>query len=893
MKNLIRIKPQLLIMSIDIPHNVKLKLKHGRLHNNINYVVSMDSDAIVANVGIGIKVGSIHDPLEYMGMAHFLEHMLFLGSKKYKDENYFDTMVKQYGGSSNAYTSLFETVYYFNVIAEHLNKMLDIFSRFFIDPLFDINSISREINAINSEHMKNYNNEFWIISQLIRDISDNDNCIHRFTTGTHETFGNDYDKLREAMINFYNKYYCSENLYIVVQSNIDVDDMEKLIIKYFNMIEKKSCPLMELSLYPKFSVKNKEYQIQPSQDNEYIVYFWDLFSACHYHDNHITNMIDHIITMRCENNLYDILNQTLCVASIETYYMEEGIFTVRVTMIKNMKTVENIIKINNIVANYFNNLQKLNWDELYNGVNIMYNFIYNNSRKQHNDDIMMDMVTNMMYYKVKNIYNGNKLIYKKDHVMLQKTLSLLEFKNASVIYGTTIELDGGDFLIEPYYNKQYKPLKYGYIRNITKKNYNFHVNIDTDIYNIKPHNIDINIPIPIQINKNTWYGGVSHFNEPFARVDILMRNDNMFNTIISSIVSNIAINIINYYFSIYFCQYLNVDYNVAIVKQNDVGLISLILTGYNDKFMDFVSMVLNKIKIIKVDDNIIKLYYDKYKQLLLANKTQTSWSYADMITDRIYKYYYEYTNQLNVLPSIDIKMIKKRIKTITQIKCFNVTSVWYGNIHVSSQDNIISYLNKIHSDIIHTKIVPYRIQNIRVKHPNKHEQNKCIMICLPCTNYSKYVFVPRDIVTIIILAAILKQPVYGELRTKHQLGYMVGSHVFNDNINMYIIIKVQSDKSVKLVEHTICQFMNEFRQKLIDYDNKKFNQIKKSVHDKLMEPPMNMSELNSIMLAEIKKEQYIFNSREQLAKEIENIELNDIIKLYHSIIKKYKKIIVS
>ena len=100
-----------------------------------------------------------------MGLAHFLEHMLFLGSKKYPEENYFDEMVKKGGGSMNAYTDIFETVYYFDILNDHLEHTLDVFSRFFIDPKFDKNSVDREINAINSEHRKNVNNDMWRINQ--------------------------------------------------------------------------------------------------------------------------------------------------------------------------------------------------------------------------------------------------------------------------------------------------------------------------------------------------------------------------------------------------------------------------------------------------------------------------------------------------------------------------------------------------------------------------------------------------------------------------------------------------------------------------------------------------------------------------------------------------------
>jgi secreted Zn-dependent insulinase-like peptidase len=163
---------------------------------------------------------------------------------------------------------------------------------------------------------------------------------------------------------------------------------------------------------------------------------------------------------------------------------------------------------------------------------------------------------------------------------------------------------------------------------------------------------------------------------------------------------------------------------------------------------------------------------------------------------------------------------------------------------------------------------------------------------MKCTNYDNVTFIPRDNAMVFILSSILQQPVYGELRTKHQLGYMVGSYGYNDNINMYIVIKVQSDKDIKLIQSTINNFIDEFKEKLLKYEDNKFNNIKKSVYDKLLEPFTTMDDINNMMLSEIKKETYIFNRREQIADEIKNIKLNDIIKLYHSIILDRKQLII-
>ncbi len=188
---------------IKIPDNENRKFKYGELSNKMKYTIISDKYSDKANIVMNVRTGWLYDPPKYMGLAHFLEHMLFMGSTKYKGDEYFSEKLNELGGSSNAYTSDTETVYYLDVLSENMEEILDIFSRFFIDPLFNINSASREINAINSEHLKNLNNDFWTIRQLIYNISENP-LISKLGTGSHETLGKDINNIRSEMIKFYN-----------------------------------------------------------------------------------------------------------------------------------------------------------------------------------------------------------------------------------------------------------------------------------------------------------------------------------------------------------------------------------------------------------------------------------------------------------------------------------------------------------------------------------------------------------------------------------------------------------------------------------------------------------------------------------------------------------------
>lgn len=71
--------------------------------------------------------GFMCDPPDIPGLAHLLEHMLFLGTKKFPKENEYSKFLSEHGGVSNAFTGLDHTNYYFDVVPEHLTGALDRF----------------------------------------------------------------------------------------------------------------------------------------------------------------------------------------------------------------------------------------------------------------------------------------------------------------------------------------------------------------------------------------------------------------------------------------------------------------------------------------------------------------------------------------------------------------------------------------------------------------------------------------------------------------------------------------------------------------------------------------------------------------------------------------------
>lgn len=91
------------------------QFKYLTLPNALHALVVSDPSTETASAAMDVRVGFHSDPEELPGLAHFCEHMLFLGTEKYPDENSYSVFLNAHGGSSNAFTSGRDTNFYFDV----------------------------------------------------------------------------------------------------------------------------------------------------------------------------------------------------------------------------------------------------------------------------------------------------------------------------------------------------------------------------------------------------------------------------------------------------------------------------------------------------------------------------------------------------------------------------------------------------------------------------------------------------------------------------------------------------------------------------------------------------------------------------------------------------------
>ena len=122
------------------------------LPNSIKVILISDPTVHHGAASLSVAVGSLNDPDEHPGMAHFLEHMLFLGTEKYPEVGDDQKFLTSHDGFNNAFTADETTNYYFQVAGDHMEEALDRFAQFFIAPLFNPEFVTRELEVVESEY---------------------------------------------------------------------------------------------------------------------------------------------------------------------------------------------------------------------------------------------------------------------------------------------------------------------------------------------------------------------------------------------------------------------------------------------------------------------------------------------------------------------------------------------------------------------------------------------------------------------------------------------------------------------------------------------------------------------------------------------------------------------
>jgi len=217
----------------------------GKLDTNVDFMIVTDPQVSKAAVGIGVSAGSWDNPTSLPGLAHFLEHLVFLGSERYDFASNWGEFIGKYGGMDNAYTDREKTVYYTELEHDGLFEVIDRMSAAVQRPTL-LEDTLKEVNAVDSEHTKNLQNPIWRMARVTGLLYDPDGYSGRWGTGNEYTLKTKPEEEKIDVVaelkKFHKTHYCSQNTVVVVLSKFDASIVYEKIEKFFDLPESTTCP---------------------------------------------------------------------------------------------------------------------------------------------------------------------------------------------------------------------------------------------------------------------------------------------------------------------------------------------------------------------------------------------------------------------------------------------------------------------------------------------------------------------------------------------------------------------------------------------------------------------------------------------------------------------------
>ena len=872
------------MLSINKPKFDLRTFKGGQLSNGIKYVLINDSSLEKSYISVCIKIGSYANPKEFGGLAHFLEHMLFMGSKKYPDENYYSRRLNELGGYSNAYTGVLETVYYFNVFDNGLAEIIDIFSRFFIDPLFDPDSVAREVNAVNSEHQKNINNDGWKKFQFMVDITNKDSNINEFMTGSLSTLSK--PNIRDKVIEFYKKYYTTDNISITIGSSKPITKLEQIIIDTFGTI-KKTLGHIYMVQKPFYSEnRGKTFFIKSITNTYKLTLIWEIPIQESYGDSKDYMILEMILSNQSENSLYFYLKNLGWLKAINIEIKYEGVFIIDLVLTK--EGFNNIKMIDSILFSYLEKILNSNlrkYAEYYSQVAAV-NFDCLN--KLSMDDLCNLLSVNHHYYPTINIFDKEfkffKLKtthhYKNEFMQYITKANLIRIIQSQTLIIGIFNISKLKLLKSREYFTEYIDITDIITPPIIKPHIRLlDIDLSNDYLTVKPYVVQKldKYKIPKLIKKNQWYGGCSKFGEPLIYLWMCFNNNTYFSSPKNYILTKISCLILNFMISSFMSKPLDICYFIYFEPKPTTSSINIHIKALND--LEKLDLLLNELFIFinKIDDLINKISDEYIRNLIVSIKESyqninflNPWEYTIKLVSSM-SFDTEYTN-IELLKYIDLISINN-IKTYL-IKIFTtispLTTLVYGNIKSIYLSNLFNkfkdYFNTSHHHLPNIN----NICSITKIHPNQKETSSCVSYYYPTGEFN-----PKKIILLNLLISILAQPFFELLRTKYQLGYLVHMSIHSIKNNYWIVQRVQSDKKPSIIEEKI----NHFNENIIKIINKaNFEEFIKTLKKELEEADYSLSEQYNRYQPEISSRQFIFNRNKLLVKQVDKVDKKELIK---------------
>jgi insulysin len=863
-----------------------------------------DTDTDHSAASLSVAVGSLSEPKDLPGLAHFCEHMLFMGTKKYPVENDFAQFLTRNGGSHNAYTANDHTNYYFSTKTELLQPSLDRFAQFFLEPLFTASAIEREINAVNSEHEKNVADDFWRLAQLQKNSADPNHAYNHFGTGTKETLWDIPNSknicIRDKLLEFHSKWYSSHLMHLVVLGKEDLNTLEELVVSQFANIERKNVnmPYWTDPIYKEEQLATKTLVV-PVKDIRILCLTFPIPEQSKYYKSMPSRYLSNLLGHEGPSSILAVLkkrgwsSKLSCGRRIEARGVELFEIDVDLTR-KGVDHVDDIIK---LIFQYINMLKRVGPQEWFHNENknisaMQFQFKDNGLPVDYVYRLSSQMITT----KLKDVLTAEYLIPEWRPDLIQELLCYLRPDNSRfTVVSKTFEMQTDS--VDKYYGTLYKINKIptdilneweinDLCEDLKMPSKNEFIATDFSLVPIHKDEPDYPQIIYESLILRSWFKTDTVFRFPKAFVSIDFFSNNVITDPFHTIIISLFVRLFNEEFTEYTWDATRADLNVAI-ECNSYGF-KMQLSGFNQKLAILLKKTVDKLLNFKVDPLRFEIVKEEkileLKNVEMEQPYHSAMRYSSIILSENAWTPNELLHAIYYVESEDVKKFMEKF-----LSHMFMESLIYGNVDRNKAIELINILEKPFlvrngfRELLPRLMVRSREVQLEdredtlFKTTSNHHSSSSVNVNFQCGVQSTL-----NNLIVELFNEIVKESCFNTLRTQEQLGYIVFSSSIRRHGVLYFHIIVQSLRDPTYVESRIENYINTIRELLINMSDEVFNMYKNALTVKLLKKPRGLFKQAAVYQTEIITQDYNFDRARIDAEALKCIKKNDIIRFYQT-----------
>ncbi|TVO37812.1 insulinase family protein [Vibrio algivorus] len=885
-----------------ISPNDQKQYRHITLNNQLRVLLVHDQHAQKSAAALAVNVGHFDDPYHREGLAHYLEHMLFLGTEKYPAIGEFQSFISQNGGKNNAWTGTEHTCFFFDVVSEAYPEALDRFSQFFIAPLFNQEALEKERQAVESEFRLKLKDDMRRLYQVHKEVVNPEHPFAKFSVGNVETLSDLFDEngepttsIRDEIIEFYRQQYSADLMTITLVGPHSLAQLEEAAHNYFTPIinnqrsgKSINIPLVREQDAAKFVC------VEPEKDSRKLMMTFNFPSMDKFYQSKPLSYFAHLLGDESEGSLLQHLKTKELITSLTAGGGISG-SNFREFSISCSLTKQGLSEIEYIVQRIFEFIELIRQQGLaewrYCEKQAVLESAFRFQEASRPIDIASHLVVNLQNYQPDDVIYGDYMMSHYDEGHLRQLLRHFTPYNMRVmLIAKGLQYDRQ----AKWYNTPYS------IRSITQQELEAWTQPESTgelklpepnpyiCYELDPAPLESESTLPELIEDKPGFR-LWHLQEPEFRVPkglafIAIDSPHAVSTARTIVKTRLCVEMFLDSLSkeTYQAEIAGMGYNLYAHQ----GGVTLMLSGFTQKQAQLLDVIIERF----ASREFSQSRFDSIKRQMLRNWKNTAKDRPvsqlfNAMTGILQPNNPPYPVLIEALESIEVDELPSFVSAM--LAELHIEMFVYGDWTRQAATNLATSLKLA----------------LRVKDQQYEESLRPLVMLgdsgtfqreIHCDQADSALVVyyqspeisPENVALYTLANHLMSAGFFHEIRTKQQLGYMVGTGNMPLNRHPGLALYVQSPNAApsELVA-SVDEFLNAFYMVLLELNEQQWQSSKQGLLNQIMSPDSNLRARGQRLWVAIGNKDYEFNNREMVVEEILKLDRSEMIRFVVNTLK--------